>query len=408
MDERYAKQRALKERLKEDFETKHETFLAELEKMPMGTKEEKEERWNFLEAYPLHDDFKIETMQAYRSGAYRRFVNRVRDSSKAWGQDADIASAWNKQDIDGAAFMEAMHEAVCNYRKSDKNEEDYNFLSYLGMKYGQMAAESAATNEIAKSGMIPISEMPRSNRQRIIKLVRKVNEFRGKSWTQDSLEKILETCAEDSDYRKAYTKREKQLAYELLMNPCNISLDEILTGEDGQENTALLDRLGKNGLSGTDVCQEIVEREEKTSFLEIFCQNIEEGWDTIKAARGLRQQEKIKIFFTRDVLKVLKLDESGKPFPKEPAGNEDIYQSLEPRGEFLHHTVFYKRYLIRALVEEPGNFYEVYAKLLREDFDFTDKILAESAGKDRGTISRWRSDYIELMKCLYHYYVNES
>ena len=110
------------------------------------------------------------------------------------------------------------------------------------------------------------------------------------------------------------------------------------------------------------------------------------------------------MFFTRDVLKVLKLDNSGKPYEHEPAGDEEFYFSLEPYGSVLYDRIFYARYLCRAFIEKPEDFYETYARLLRKDFDFSDKILTELTGKDKSTISRRRKGYLSAMEGIYSYY----
>ena len=76
---------------------------------------------------------------------------------------------------------------------------------------------------------------------------------------------------------------------------------------------------------------------------------------------------------------------------------------MKPKGDFLYHKVFYHCYLWRALVEKPDNFYGVYVLLLRSDFKFTDKILAEVMGKDKTAVSKGRKQYREIMKAIYNY-----
>ena len=75
-------------------------------------------------------------------------------------------------------------------------------------------------------------------------------------------------------------------------------------------------------------------------------------------------------------------------------------------GEMMYQKIFCMGYLRRAFVEKPENFYEVYVRVLREDFDFSDKLVAEVIGKDKSVVSRRRKDYLEKMKDFYDYYRN--
>ena len=103
---------------------------------------------------------------------------------------------------------------------------------------------------------------------------------------------------------------------------------------------------------------------------------------------------------------MLKIDGNGNPYPKEPAGDEGFYRGLEPCGETLYHKVFYEKYLLRAFMERPEDFYEVYVKLLRKDFDFSDKFIAQILGKDKATVSRGGRSYRNVMEAFYKYYLN--
>lgn len=80
------------------------------------------------------------------------------------------------------------------------------------------------------------------------------------------------------------------------------------------------------------------------------------------------------------------MDGNGKPYPQKQAGDEGFYLILEPQGDFLYREMLYEKYLRRALVEYPENFYEVYVKLLRRDFDFSDTLIANLKGKNKSSI----------------------
>ena len=66
----------------------------------------------------------------------------------------------------------------------------------------------------------------------------------------------------------------------------------------------------------------------------------------------------------------------------------------------MYHRLFLKKYLRRAFVETPEDFYNVYARLLRKDFSFSDKILAEAIGKDKTAVSKGKKRYFNLMKAI--------
>ena len=209
-------------------------------------------------------------------------------------------------------------------------------------------------------------------------------------------EKALEHAIEMASYH--LTKKEKTLVKELfLWDNKVISLDMPLGAKDGETRTTI----GDMQKDETDYFNVMFEEKVEKSFLEVFCQEIEDRWRIITSAKGLKEQELIKTFLTQGILKELKLDKDGKPFLKEPAGDEDFYYGLAPKGDFLYHQLFLEKYLWRAFVEKPDDFYNVYARFLREDFNFSDKILAEVLGKDKTAVSKGKKRYFGLMKAIY-------
>ena len=82
----------------------------------------------------------------------------------------------------------------------------------------------------------------------------------------------------------------------------------------------------------------------------------------------------------------------------------EIYDSLQACGNTLYEKVFYEKYLWRAFVERPVDFRGVYVKLLRKDFDFSDKLVGQVLGKDKTAVSKGKKKYWDIMEAFYEYY----
>ena len=391
---------AVKEELTKAFEKKHRAFLSELEQMPAGTKEEKEERRKFFKKYPLKDDFQMEAMQAYRPGAYKRFMERLADPHKSWEkgyareQDTDIASAKNKQDIATLAFVEAINKAVCSYTGINRKGERYSFLACLGVIYRQAAEKEAAKNDLAEAG-ISDTGIPERNLQRIVRLARATRTMMQREGIHKPSKEVLDKLQEAVSYK--CTKKELELVQALVFHT---NLQVSISPREDEDGEALEYYLPDERYGN----QEVEDREAARNILKEFCENIERKWDMISSGKELREKNTIRLFFSSNMLKELKLDGNGKPYPKEPAGDEGFYLLLEPQGDFLYREMLYEKYLHRALVEYPENFYEVYVKLLRRDFDFSDTLIANLEGKNKSSISRAREKYVELVRALCVYY----
>ncbi|MCM1057443.1 MAG: hypothetical protein NC517_07550 [Firmicutes bacterium] len=388
----------IKEELAGEFEARHGDFLGKLARMPVGTGggEGKEQRLDLFRRYPLRDDFWTEAMQAYRPGAYRRFQERLTDAhkerEKGYGMDEDIASVKNRQDIDNVAFAEAINKAVCSYTGVNGKGERYSFLACLGVLYKQAAQMGAAKNDLSGMGIYD-GEIPERNLCRIMKLARSRKNMMQRMGKEASPDKIMDEIREECQGKDWYTAKARELVRTLVFDTVScISMDGG-TDEDGDPVAFQL----ADERNGTE---EAEDREAARDMLKAFCENIERKWALIDSGKGLREKRTIQLFFSSNLLKELKLDGNGQPYPAEPAGDVEFYLLLEPRGGFLYRKLLDEKYLHRALAEYPADFHEVYAKLLRGDFDFSDKVIAELEGKDKSTISRERKKYVELVKAL--------
>lgn len=375
----------------EEFETRHSAFLEKLGHLPSNRKEE---RWEMFSEYDQRESFIIELMEAYKPGAYEKIERRLK---KAQGSTEEKISYRDEKEIDPAIFMEALKDAIGSYTGINQKGEAYGFVACTGLIYKQRVGKEAVNN---KQGMRGISGLSYKKRLSVLKMAKTIQKLKEEKGYEFSLEQEMKRVIEES-IGEGKEKKEKELME--LVRALHTS-ESIVTSMDkpiGGENSG--DTLGDTVKDEKDDYSLWLEQENNRFLLKTFYQKIEEGWGVIKAGTGLKEQERIKPYFTQDVLRVLKQDEEGKPYLEEPAGNEEIYQILKPKGDFLYHKVFYHCYLWRALVEKPDNFYGVYVLLLRSDFKFTDKILAEVMGKDKTAVSKGRKQYREIMKAIYNY-----
>ena len=383
----------------QEFEDKHKVFLEKLKHMPRTTREEKEERWNCFKEYPLRDDFYLDLMNAYWPEAYKKLLSRLNRPEQVNSEDLDMASHKHKRkdwEIDPVVFAESVKKAISGYGGENQKGISYNFVSCAGTIYRQEADRAGAENDLKNFG-VSDSELPRKNMPDILRFVRNVKELWERNPEMASREDAVEQILKEGRY--SCTKRDVELVRKLVFHgSLSVSLEQP-AAEDG--DSTLEDYLADER---DDFRQLLEDDDRKMPFLENFFQKIVAGWNVLESAKGKKEQETIKMFFTRDVLKVLKLDNSGKPYEHEPAGDEEFYFSLEPYGSVLYDRIFYARYLCRAFIEKPEDFYETYARLLRKDFDFSDKILTELTGKDKSTISRRRKGYLSAMEGIYSYY----
>lgn len=406
MDERYSD--SMKYKLTRAFEEKYSGFLTELADMPKGTKEDKERRWKFYLSYPMQAEFVTDLLKAFHPGAFGIFKRRLSDSGIACSPDWGLAGFIEKsdkgkdKDIDGLVFSLAVKETICAYTGVNQHGKHYTFLAAVGQSYKHRMGKDAAINRMEKNGIFDFG-LSRKRKLQLMKTVKSLKAIKNEKTLKSDMDiKGLEDelMSEAKGNKWKPKKEEKELVLRLVDNESLLVSIKTPMNEDGYT-------IGETLEDKKNPYQEVEESNLGIDFVQVFCQHVEECWEGVKSALELRERESIKMFFTRDVLKVLKLDDVGEPYQEEPAGDEEFYYSLEPQGEFLYEKVFYREYLKRAFIENPKRFYEVYARLLRPDFDFTDKILAEIEKKDKATISKRRKNYVKWMEDFYRYYMIE-
>lgn len=377
------------------FEERYRDFLTTLKEMPRRTQEEKAGRWEWFRRYPLHDEFILDLMDTYQPKAFKRFCSRVNDPSIDNSEDLDIASFKHMKEMDPAVFMEVVQRAVCIYTGIKQDGGSYNFVSCVGRLYSQEAMRQASKAAMEENGGSD-GEISRKNLPNIMRLKKRVEELFQKDPSISSREEALKQVLSEGTH--GCTRKDLELVRVLIRGKGRSIYDQVT-----EEGTVLGDILADS----RDYYSEIFEKsEEDIPFLKIICESILQEGEPIRSTGRKKEQEFFRIFFTRDILKGLKLDETGKPYPQEPAGNEEFYQKVKSQGDIMYQKIFYMGYLHRAFAEKPENFYEVYVRVLREDFNFSDKLVAEMMGKDKSVVSRRRKDYLDKMKDFYDYYRN--
>lgn len=385
--------RQVEVRLKEaglEFEGKYRDFLMQLKDMPWHAKSEKEERWRFFQAYPRHDEFLIELWEKTHPGIYDELIARLNRFDARCESDSGMASIaktkMKKKEIDWVIFSEAIKKAVETYTGRSQKGIEYVFAACVGQLYKQMAGEEASKR--AMEDKVAIS-MPKWKQREVCRLVKDIKKFFDKYPQNLKYAKPVREAAKYLMGQSKYGITEKDMEWveKMVLGERAVSIES----EKGEEE----DRTWGDFIADTkDEYQALMDE------LISFSKNAEDNWKIIVAARSLKQQEICKMFFTKDILSVLKTDKKGQVYLEEPAGNFEAYEYFEPQGNFFYGKVFYKKYLERAFLEMPEDFFEVYYKVLRSGFNFSDELLEEIEGKNKVTIWRYRKEYRKCMTLL--------
>lgn len=133
-------------------------------------------------------------------------------------------------------------------------------------------------------------------------------------------------------------------------------------------------------------------------------------------------RECYRAFFTRDILVNLKLKNITQPEEEEEkyyygckgkcrytdgscaAGNEDIYDVLSENEYFFMENLFHEEYIRTAIepkTESLDELFGIYYNLLKREFKFSDKVIAEVLNLTKQTLSRRWNDYQTFQKKVY-------
>lgn len=416
-----------------EFEADYKDALEELKKRPRENPEEKKQCWEWFRKYlgpEGYQNFAEDIIRVLRPKTYEWLQNYAgTDDTAGFSKLEEISCKTVRRDkagqqMDPLVLMEAVQEAVREYRGINESGESYSFISSVRQKYGQKAYRAAGRNDYKNSGMLP--NIPEKNMSAVLCLAKQIDFLHNDDRQLDDVVKE----AIDGISGHNYTKAEIEAAVRMYRGlNFMVSLDVPVSEED-DGNTLENMIQDKN-----DVYENLIDGEELKTFFESVGRN----WEKIKGATKKEARNWIRVFMTKDVLIELKLDvipelskqemrmwktlepESacGQWCPKKsrckkdkkescfarytviPAGNYDIYLILKPYEEIVYAELFHSGYLNRAVERNPKDLEEVYENLLREDFNFSDKILADVMNKNKGTVSNKRKEYEKVRLQLY-------
>lgn len=296
--------------------------------------------------------------------------------------------------IDWLVYTEAIWDTIRTYTGQKQDGTEINFVTCVNQRYKQKAGDAAAQNEMEERGLND-SESSRRNLLATLKMWKEAKAL---------YERTHSNALGESEYLEAWRKELKE------KNPKLRKKDiEILERMIFEEGVRFLGEPVSE--ENDDDTLEDMQSDKRNSYKEVldgmenFLRSIRENWEIVMSAGGLKTQQAIVPFLTRDILRVLKTMDGETPYPMEPAGNCEAYDYMKPQGKFLYEKIFYEKYLEEAFLKMPEDFYEVYVRMLREGFDFSDKFLEELEGKDKSTIWRRRKRYLKWMRIFREYYM---
>lgn len=426
-----------KAELAEKIKEKYGGILRNLSRMPKGSNEDKEARWEWFRTLPEYEALFMDVMEAYNPSGYDLMV-RCKGSG-----DLTAMSKRKNKEISNLEFVLAVKETVKNYTEDMERDTEGSsfFVSCVGKKYGQEMQKACGAEEYDQKG--PMEKIPYNRKYQVIRYVRRLGEIRergGKEiFSGDWESRRKEICRSEG---WEITKKEWDAIVRMVQDMDRlVSLDQnVGDDEDGDTLGDLVSDLGKQA-------EEKMEYEENIEAMGLFIRNLAKDWRNIKHVTNKRAWQWVRAFLTKDILIVLKLDtipeltnrekkqwndRKAEPYcgqwcPRikkcelrektgcyiryqdRPAGTEEIYKILSPHDSVIFCDLLVKEYVDRAVEGEPANLYEVYANRLRDDFDFRDRILGEAIHKDKSAVSKAKSLYEGKIKAeLYKWFVNEA
>lgn len=421
-------------RLAEAFEEKYGDILRSLARMPGETSEDREGRWSWFRSLPEYEALFMKAMEAYSPSGYRALIRCMKS-----GQLTDAGSG-KENGIGSEEFLLAVKDTVERYTEEKKAEEGCFFISCIGTRYRQNMQRSCGKARYDQNG--PLPKVPDNRKYLVTRFVYKARELAGRRGIKErscNWEMIFEEIM--SSEKQKLTRKEWDAAFQMVINAnAVVSTDEAIGDEE--DGVTLEDLIADH----TERAEEKTQREMREELLGRFLRNMAEDWGYVRCATNKRSREWIRVFLTKDILMELKLDvipeitederkrwedyrtepncgqwcprrkrcvKSRKTgcyvrYQRKPAGTQRIYKILEPYASVIFHDLMFDAYVNRAIEGEPGDLYEVYANYLKDDFDFSDKLLGEVIHKDKTAVSRARADYEGKVKGeLYRQFLDE-
>lgn len=417
------------------FDDRYRELLDELKSMPRKTKEEKANRFLWCKNHERYDDFVMDVVTMYRSKEFEKLQKMMSKDTYVEKLDPDLGIATSKgKEFDWVVLMESLKSAVEDYTGENKKGETHSFLQSVGTKYNQLAQEEAGKND---AGLLP-SDVAPENRYRVIRLAKKIKDVWEHTVEKTTPEEIAEKLDEGNALEiRGISKKEFKEAIQMTYDLDIVSLDRSISSEDG--DTELGDTIS-NAWNGFEVWEE---KEMERLFWKKFSENFLNYWKAVKAAIGLKNQEVLNYFLSKDILILLKLklisveDQSQYKEYLEPkcgqwcrrkrctlkesssnkgcyvrygyfpgdneneTGDEEIYACLKSSKGSLYEDILNNEYTQSAYPGGVQNLDDMYKKPLKDykakeekdRFEFTDVYLGKATGITKASRSRYREKY---------------
>lgn len=416
----------------EEFESDYREVLEELKKRPRENPEEKIQCWDWFRDYlglEGYQKFAEDIIRVFRPKAYEWLQNYAGENTGSVLDEASckmVEKDKSGKQMDPLVFMEALKEAVKEYSGRNSSGESYSFIASVGQKYGQKAYHAAGENDYKNSGMLPA--IPERNMAAVLKLAKNIDILMQKCNDDRMLSNVVKEALEGVPGHN-YTKADIDAAIRMYQKLNLVTSLDMPISEDNEDSLESMIQ------DKDDKYEELTEGE----MLRAFFEKVGKNWGKVKGATKKEARNWLRVFMTKDILIALKLDvlpelskqekklwrtlepepACGQWCPKKswckkdkriscfarytenPAGNCDVYMMLKPYEEIVYKELFHPDYVDRAIEMNPKDLDEVYENLLKNDFNFSDKILADVMMKNKGTVSNKRKEYEKVRRQLF-------
>ena len=376
----------------EEFLKKYAAYLEDLRVLPV-----KSEEWRdycYKQKKGDTDDLTMDLLEVLNPRLYRKLFGGGSETSTLNGRDLD-------------PLHDAIMLTLAEYTGFTSKGEELSFFAMLNTFYNQGKSSARREEAFGKSSW-GFFTMPISMKKKLASLENFYKEYCKKNPYAEAQDFIQEAELWGADI----SKNVKGIWLEYHSAP-RISIDQGCDESDGtdiEDNKADTEEILIKSYADDDIKQ-------------AFPAALGELGKTLldKPERDFN-----KIFITRLIMVLMKLrrirrggraergkEENNLPeefrnsgeyayyrFMETPAGNIEYYEALSTLGEETVDDLLHEGYIERAIVDEYGNLWDLYNSLLRDDFKFTDSIIAEIKGVNNMAVKRHRDKYLKMISII--------